>query len=1003
AMNRDTSHTDALGCTTTHLYDGNGNNVEVEGPNGVRSKFTFDKMNRQTGAEHDSSKSSAEYSKAGDPRKRTDPNGNVTTFVFDANHRLIEEIDPYGFKITYEYDSTGNVVKITDKKGNVTCMVYDARDDEIARINAMGDSTISIRDAAGQVVATINERGFTTSFVLDALGRNTQTIFPIGQQTREYDAASNVVAEIDAEGLRTRHEYDSLHRLVRTIFADSTAVAYAYDAENNPTTFTNEENETTVTSYDARNQRASVANALGETTLFEYNCLGQLVGTVLPNGNVVRSVFDQQGRLVAQHDGMGQIFIHAFDDAGNQTEVTDANGNRMRYKPDALHRTVEITDAEGNSSAVVYDPNSNPVQTADRNGHPTFFTYDSLDRRTGLTNALGHHIRYAFDAAGNLVGITDAKGNSTTYVYDGNNRQTDEIFADGTSKKTEYNLANVAVAFTDNMGRRTQLYHDRRYRLIRRDLPDANDDHFTYSPSGRMLTAVNADATVAFAYDPAGRLVGETLNGRTTAYEYDIPAWRRKITYPSGLVVVETADLRGRMGHISAGGAEVARWTHDSGNRILARQYANGVVSRHTHDRNNRTTSLQHANTAGVLVGFNYAFDLEDNKRYEAKIHRPELSERYGYDRIYRLDTFLRGNLTAQSFTFEELFQYDALGNREQARQNGVPTTYTANEMNEYTSISGQPAPTHDGNGNQTFDGVHTYQFDFKNMVISVDGGATARYRYDALGRRICKITAADTAYFYFAGWREIEALKGSGALGRQWVYGIYIDEMVAMLRPGLPPLFYLQNSLYSVHALADANGNLAEGYLYDAYGKVTVFGAGANGRVDFGGDDAVGSASFLGNPCLFTGRWLDGETGGYYYRMRRMDAREGRFLQRDPIGYFDELNTYTYVGNNTTNSIDPLGLFDIIEMIKKFIRTALIIGISSTSQNSEVGGLLRDMGEMFSQESPVEVEEPPNRRPRPVNPRPVNPRPPSRPPTSIPPRGPKPPTSNPLKAGGAV
>lgn len=41
----------------------------------------------------------------------------------------------------------------------------------------------------------------------------------------------------------------------------------------------------------------------------------------------------------------------------------------------------------------------------------------------------------------------------------------------------------------------------------------------------------------------------------------------------------------------------------------------------------------------------------------------------------------------------------------------------------------------------------------------------------------------------------------------------------------------------------------------------------------------------------------------------RMYDPKTGRFLQRDPIGYIDGPNPYTYVRNNPVNWIDPYGL----------------------------------------------------------------------------------------------
>jgi RHS repeat-associated protein len=43
-----------------------------------------------------------------------------------------------------------------------------------------------------------------------------------------------------------------------------------------------------------------------------------------------------------------------------------------------------------------------------------------------------------------------------------------------------------------------------------------------------------------------------------------------------------------------------------------------------------------------------------------------------------------------------------------------------------------------------------------------------------------------------------------------------------------------------------------------------------------------------VGNPFTFTGRELDAETGLMHFRARTYDPVQGRFKQRDPIGYVD-------------------------------------------------------------------------------------------------------------------
>ena len=83
------------------------------------------------------------------------------------------------------------------------------------------------------------------------------------------------------------------------------------------------------------------------------------------------------------------------------------------------------------------------------------------------------------------------------------------------------------------------------------------------------------------------------------------------------------------------------------------------------------------------------------------------------------IDTLI--GLLAQPTSLQ--FVYDSLGNRTEDNT-GTSVVYTSNEVNEYTSVNGQPY-LYDDAGNLLDDAANTYSYDLRNHLVSVTDKAS--------------------------------------------------------------------------------------------------------------------------------------------------------------------------------------------------------------------------------------------------------------------------------------
>ena len=952
--------TDAIGNVTTITHDAVGNLLSVTDANSHTTSFQYDALNRRTDQTDPAGKTShIVYDAEGHRVQVVDRNGHSTSYQYDLRSRAIKVVDHVGSFDAFTYDGNDNRISAADRNGHVTTLQYDVQNRLTGTVDALGHVTTSAYDPAGNVVSRVDANGHATIYSYDALNRRiTQTDAAGNLTSNAYDGGTLAgcpscgvtpgsraeTVRTDANGKITYLKYDALDRLIKvvrkvggtadTIAAGDAVTSYGYDAVGSRLSETEPNGNTTTFFYDPVDRRIAETNAAGDVTLTGYDGVGNVVATMAPNGNVTATIYDALNRPSVVSDSAGAVASHTYDAVGNRLTETDGNGNTTSAAYDTLNRLVATTDPLGKATTLQYDAVGNLLKTIDRNGHARTSIYDAINRRVSDVDALGNVTGYQYDAVGNPLTITDANSHSTQYQFDAVNRPTAETYADGKSQSFVYDGVGNVVTRTDQNGSTTAYSYNDLYFLLGRAYPSLVNDSFTYDLSGRMLSATRGSWPVTFAYDGANRVTSTAQNGRIVAYAYNVPGRTRTVTYPGGRSIVEHTDPRRRLDRIDDGGSpSIVRYSYDAGSRVTSRAYRNATTATYIYNANNWMTDLEHTG-AGPIARFTYDYDNEGNKKFEEKPHRPTRSEAYQYDAADRLVSYKVGTLVGSTVPVpatQTAYNLDPVGNWSSTITNSVTQTRAHDSVNELTTIDAT-ALLYDANGSLRVDGSFNYIYDEENRLVRVtrnsDSAIVGQYLYDGLGRRVVSVaspsaTFVTTMYFYDDA-RAIEEQNGTGTTQATYLYGNYVDEVLTMDR-GAQTFYYHQNALWSVEAITDGAGNVAERYSYDAYGAPSV----TDGAFVPVPQNPWGTPhSAIANPYLYTGRGLDEEAGLYFYRARYYDSVKGRFLQRDPIGYVvtrrsarnalaqpgpkefaDGTNLYEYVSSRPTFAVDPSGM----------------------------------------------------------------------------------------------
>lgn len=749
----------------------------------------------------------------------------------------------------------------------------------------------------------------------------------------------------DAEGGETLFEYNEYGRLIAVKAPDGGYDRYVYNAQgllleyvdraDHKHQFTyNDAGQVEVyidpdgyrwqRRYNANGEPSADVDPLGHTWRYSYTRSGMLQSVTDPLGGRTLYTWNPNGLLSKVQDAQGRVRYYKYDTALRLIVVQQDADQCMSYAYDTNDRIVSITDAHQQTTEYSYNALGLLERIIDPAGRVTRYRYDGLGQLIQLNSPDGHQQQYEYDDEGRLTHWTNASGERYSLVYDLNGRLMETVGFDGRSSRYHYNkqglliAQEVCVAGGAGPVRILSYQRDSLGRVIEVQGPKGVV-HYKYNARGLLTEASNAHCDLRWAYDPAGRVVEAHQGEWHLRYSYDAAGRRVRTQLPDGQCV--------KYSYNAVGDFTAARYcldAEDSG-RLLAHIQ---------QDKRGRPNRVDHGN--GLQT--HYEFDLQGRLQHQALLWQAAqegvegllqaLVERapqpvampnilnvcdYQYNAIgqltriqdrqrgairYRYDAL--GRLIQAQGPVAEAWVYDSnsniLGyadNPERAEAQAPHTRFEANRIR----VRGDVQCQYDVLGNRIGlrrgadnNAEYRYRYDDQDRLLEVEGpqGRVA-FVYDALGRRIEKLSEQGTTYYLWDGDCLLEeSLWAPGVSPKQPEQShplgyvllrktphepLYRRRYIYYPNSGCRPLAYVEaERLYNYHL--DQRGTPQ--WVSNDQGELIWS---ASYRCD--GSLATQEPASVYQPLRLPGHYYDIETGLHYTGDRYYDPTVGSFISQ--------------------------------------------------------------------------------------------------------------------------
>lgn len=730
----DANHVKSMNDRTEYEYDYAMRLKTVTGPNGMFVNTVYDEAGNTAAIK-------TKVNDGADPNAIDDDYFDVVRYKYDPVGRCIEETvlvesahltadvnapaDPEypsrrQLAAKYSYYSDSSIHTLTDPHGNVSTYKYDL-DGKLILIELPENNTTEYTydDYRGNLTKQKNALGGELEYEYDSMGRVTEKREKAVDSTSEdliwsysYDYMGNLNAEqtpsLHDLGGHITYEYDKFNRRIAVYNAKNELLeAVKYDKTGNIVRKLNGLNYkkmqalagTSLTPVQALDMPED--NFIGD--IFVYDRLDRIkMSASAPTVDALGNVKTDRLATSYEYNVFGQITSQSYvrkNVNGTEETITTA----FEYYPSGELKTVNNPNKEQYEGHIEYNYDKKgritkqKVRQSETVSTTVEYVYTGTDNIYTQTDADGL-ITYKYDEAGNVVSVTDKRNNQTTYTYDGNNR------------------IKTATTPIDAGVRNTTAYEY-----------DAAGNVKSVSSGGDGVTP----RITTYAYRPDGRVLGVTTNsGTQTTYRYDANG-----------NLYEQWTLREKGTQSMPDKYDVIRYEYDEYDRITAEiklldagiMYEAGNLAAITEGGHVQSKIGYKYNILGIKTDDIMPKSYLDQENEE---HVKMYTVHYDYDELSRL-TYVTNSYVDQGIVTPvgTRYDYDNVGNQTSITvgitkdDGGNTTSYTYDELNRVETVT---------NANNVV--TNAYKYDFvgnitENKCVTAIGTATWKYEYDEMNR----------------------------------------------------------------------------------------------------------------------------------------------------------------------------------------------------------------------------------------------------------------------------